>query len=621
MRCRFPFRTHNTAANTASACRAIRIEECALEDPLERWGEGAVPGRREGSTLAVPAGGVHAGRGVRAWRRRRGAAGFSEPLRCRREQWYLIRARTCGALRARSVVLRFQRQAHPPLKRAVELRGPDGDGPSPLLLGWIQTPGDATHVELGLSGAEIGALRELSLFATAERDAKCHPLAAIPAWSTLRPAFPMERVVLPVSLAGLAELLPGRTVEIIDRPRAWRSVAERALGSLCVLDPAWPKALGIGLREIRTLAGGSWLILDLETTAALLRGAGWDVQTVALRDAHGVFSARVSYSDVPTRGFALEDVFPYGTLTADGGFACRALRGGRVWKAASNELSIASVLMLEGPRFEHSRHVLSAMAAEGLGEWIASDLPWLAAGTLGAPLAPRIVRHAFRMLAGSAIADGQQFWNRWDDAAVVLRDIADLPRRFDALRTVRWARDEESGVARLGLSLGGEESGGSHGVAGARRHLVISTGRIDQTAIHDGVPPEPMLILMKALARGHTANAGPKAFGGGTRLTWQFDAADGLRYASHFGSAAELPDTQNVHVLRLHAERALDKPLWVKRDSGAGGAWEQAVRLPEVQGVLGDGSLDYLRMLVAVIETWLESLAPGAVGGERGRNR
>ena len=140
-----------------------------------------------------------------------------------------------------------------------------------------------------------------------------------------------------------------------------------------------------------------------------------------------------------------------------------------------------------------------AMRPFELGELVVSDAPWMVAGTLGPQLAPALTRHLLRMMLGVPLSDTAQYWNRWDDCSVLVRDISEMPRRYPPLRTVRWA-SETAELARLGLALPADEADRPHPV------LLITSGRVDQCGRHDGVPPEPMAIFMRWLARERREN-------------------------------------------------------------------------------------------------------------------
>lgn len=457
-------------------------------------------------------------------------------------------------------------------------------------LGWFQAPLGATHVRVSLEAGSASELRTLDMHPVAERDPKCHPLANTPRWDTYKPPFPVERLVLPATFEALADELRGARVEWLRQPRSLRKLAATVLGSACVIDPGWVASLGLQLRDIELVAGACMMVVGLESFAALARRAGaLDVEVQTSRAAHEIMSARVQYADVPTRGFALMDVLPYGAI--DGGrFVTRALPAGRVWRAYARSTGFAELLTSETPSEARSGDALAAIRAVGAGELIVSDVPWLAAGAFGAPLAPRLAAHLLRMHLALPLEDCVQYWNRWDDTQVVLRDIADLSRRYRLLRPVRWASGPAR-LAHLGVALQ---------PAAPRRRLVLRTGRIDRCAVHDGIPPEPMMILMKCLAR-EVAESTPWAVRHlcDSTLVWQFDTAEGLRYAMHYDSAETLGPTPEAGCLHLRSDE--------RRRRGVEARGPDERLMPLDVGVHGDRSLEYQRDLTHAVRQWIET--------------
>ena len=184
------------------------------------------------------------------------------------------------------------------------------------------------------------------------------------------------------------------------------------------------------------------------------------------------------------------------------------------------------------------------MRAVGGGELIVTDLPWLVAGGETPLLAPRVAEHLLRMHLAAPIKEHVQYWNRWDNADTVVRDIADLARRYAPLRAVRWA-SADAALVHLGLTLVPAD-------AASGRHLIVATGRIDNCAIHDGVPPEPMMIFMKWLAREVREQTDwAREYLSGLRVIWQFDAADGRKYAANYDAADAATDRAPA-VVRVH---------------------------------------------------------------------
>lgn len=541
-----------------------------------------------------PAGGIAlAGGRLRRWRWSRNGQAASRPLRCRAEQWYLVRGAVPPDIEPAPLLLhvRFLAGGRPVCQQAALLSPAVAAGSPPALLGWIRSPAACTHVCVLLpvpSGR--AALDSLMLHAVPEPGAKCHPAANVPRWdATYRPPFPVDRIVLPASLESLREHLRAATLHMVRRPRSLRRLAALAVGGACVLDPQWPEALGMGLKDLEKLAGGSWLVVDLDTFARLLRRAGaGEVRTRIWNLPHQLPCARVQYADVPTRGFALLDVFPYGYRTFGNRFAVRALLSGRGWRAYARSTGFAELLTSEADCPARSGHVLAAACAFAAGELLVSDAPWLAAGHFGPPAAPRLALHLARVQLAQPLADCVQYWTRWDDADVIVRDIADLARRFAGLHAVRWA-DRRDGAAQLGLSLAGPAGG---------RHLMLRTGRIDSAA-EDGVPPEPMMILWRWLAR-EAAEQTPWARRhlAGRIVTWQFDAFAGRRYALQFTAATELPAPHEGDVLNIRTtlRHVPHKPP----------AASNELVFPRDLGHFGDGSLAFLAELARHVRAWLE---------------
>jgi hypothetical protein len=523
----------------------------------------------------------------------------SAPVRCKREQWYLARGFPAdGAVEDRAdLLLDFLRDDEIVRRQRVPLSAVAQAERGEALLGWIQAPDEATHLQVCLP--ESGAAKRferLVLHPVAERDPKCHPLANVPRWSTYRPAFPIERVVLPASLELLTTRLKGVEVEAVGTPGSWRKLAAKVHGAACAIDGEWVRKLDLGLSDLERLAARSWLIVDLETFSVLMSRAAARTKTVTRRSEHEIMSARVEYADVPTRGFALQDVFPYAALAEETGFQTRVLIANGAWKRYADETGFATLLSSETPWVKKCGDVLSAARPIDQGELIVTDLPWLAAGWQGRLLAPHLAEHLLRMHLGCPLADCVQYWNRWEDCRVVVRDIGELPRRYPPLRAVRWAAERE-GVARLGITLPAEAG------AGAARHLLICTGRIDQRSQHDGMPPEPMAIFMRWLVREARERTGwARRFLGDTTITWQFDSGDGLKYAVHFDSAAGIATDASVRTLILKTDGGGPTSEAPARDDGA----VQVLRLPADAGVFGDRSLIYQADLTRRLRNWIE---------------
>ncbi len=480
----------------------------------------------------------------RPWRWNGGGLLESAPVRCRKAQWYLARAALTQAsgVRPLPVVARFLRDEQPIAEVAVALSAV-GDPQETERLGWVLSPEDATHLQLLLPPPNDGAwIAQLDFHPVAERDPKCHPLANVPRWSQQRPPIANAELIVPASLAALVDRVPGVRVRVEEPPTSLDKLGRRARGRVCVLDADWIRKLRIQWRDLQPLAARSCIVLDLACLTSLLQQAiDPAIRLTEQRDPHGLMSARVEYSDFMSRGFALKDAFPYGVFVG-GQFGQRAILSNRAWKKFANAESFATIFASETPWEKRSGHVLCAAHATGTGELVATDLPGLAALDDEDVIAPRIARHLVAMLCGVPLDDAIQYWNRWDDALVVVRDIADMQRRCIPLQTVRWLADEPH-AARLGLSLIGGRP---------QKHVLISTGRIDATGVHDGVPPEPMQIFMKWLAReAREQTDWYRRHADQLAITWQFDVQAGLKYASQYDSATRLPRDLPLDVIRI----------------------------------------------------------------------
>jgi hypothetical protein len=537
---------------------------------------------------------------VRRWRWSPEGELLSAAVRCKREQWYLARAFPAeGAGNGSAdLLLRFLRTGEVGSAQRVTLARVAGGGPREPLLGWVQAPEWATHLQVHLrDAAQARRFERLVLHPVAERDPKCHPLANVPRWSTYRPAFPIERVVLPKSLAALADHVDWAQVELVGVPRSLRSLAARVIGAACIIDPQWVRALGLSLHDLERVAAASRMIVDLETLAVLVnRSDRARTRVVAHAAEHEIMSARVEYADVPTRGFALQDVLPYATLAGEATFQTRVMLATRSWKSYAAEVGFATLLSSETPWEKKCGDVLSAARAVDQGEFVATDLPWLLTRQFGRLLAPRLAEHLLRMHLGGPIDDNVQYWNRTDDCPVIVRDLADLDRRYPPLRAVRWA-PAPSGVARLGITLPAAVA------PGTGRHLMICSGRIDQHAVHDGVPPEPMAIFIKSLAREvRERTRWACRFLSDTTVSWQFDTAAGLKYALHYDSAASPAGhaPQALLILRAAGSSRGDQAVHVSRSTPI--TWS----VPADAGIFGDRSLIYQAELNRRLRGWIE---------------
>jgi hypothetical protein len=471
----------------------------------------------------------------------------------------------------------------------VPLAKPGGPREATEHLGWVQAPAGATHVRIGpVDGAAGDEWRRVDLRPVGERDACCHPLANVPRWSAYRPPFDVERIVLPASLEPLCEHLAGAAVCVRGAPASYAALRVLARRAALVLDREWILRLGLALPHIERLAAESLVFVDLSTFSLLLRAAGRDeMRSVAYQDAHDIMCARNEYAEFATRGLALLDTVPYCTRTPEGGFRLRVLKANRAWRAYADEHAFATLLSSRTSWMRHCGDVLTAARPIRSGELIATDLPWTVAGVHGPPTAPRLAAHLLRMHLGQPLSDWMQYWNRWDDLDVVIRDIADLPRRMTHLRTGRW-RSPDDRLVHLALIAG--PVGGTK----AARSLDIYSGRIDQADVHDGIPPEAMAILVKMLAREcGERTAWAERYLSDAEVVWRFESAGGKRYAPCYAAAA--PGAIGEPTARLRLATAVAPP-----EDGA------ATVISPRLGILGDGSLEFQSELSSCVRAWIE---------------
>jgi len=533
---------------------------------------------RRARTTIAPQGGiqVHAD-ALRRWRWREGQA-YSAPLRCRRDQWYLVRA-TTGPDDPPPAVIRVQflRDGWPLEQRGVGLASARQDERGAERLGWMLTPDQATHVRLEAPRGGDGQRLRIVWHAVEEHDAVCHPLARVPRWSAYLPAQPIERIMLPAPLEPLADWLAGCQTRILSAVPSRSQLARAACGGACIVDSVWVDQLGLTLQDLQKLADEAWVLIDLPTLAVLLRRCRVESELAEFRSPHSIVCARVEYADAATRGFALQDTFPYGTVGPDGAFQMRVLRATRGWRRYGERTGFHLLLSSQTPWQRRCGDVLATFRAGQRGRLVASDAPWLAAGVLGRPIAPRLARHLVRMQLGRPLSDEVQYWTGSHETDVLVRDIAEMPRRYPPLRAVRWASGER-GVAALGLML---PATGAGRASRPPRWLIIDTGRIDAAARQPGVAPEPMMIFMKWLAR-EVRETRPLAHRlADTSVTWRFRTAAGLRYTVLYEAAPP-----------------------------ARGALERSVRLTAddaPQGILGDGSLQAQAALTHRLRACLKS--------------
>lgn len=536
---------------------------------------------------------------MRGWRWQDEATLRSAPVRCKREQWYLARARTSEAngVRSAELLTEFLRDDEPLRTQCVYLDAPPGEDTPRNLLGWVKAPEHATHLRLVIpKRSPVAQFERVVLHPVAERDPKCHPLANVPRWGTYKPPFPLERVVLPSTLEPLAPVLKGRRVDWLGPRISRRKLATAARRAACVIDPAWLVQLDLRLEDLERIAAESWLIVDLETLAMLVAARGAAPARVAIRHAkHEIMSARVEYADVPTRGFALQDVVPYSTTDDGVTFRARVLTATAGWKRYADNVGFATLLASETPVAKQCGDVLSAARPIGRGELITTDLPWIVAGAQGSVLAPRVAQHLLKMHLGGEVEDFVQYWMRWDESDLVVRDIADLARRYPQLRTLRWA-SADARLANLGLAVMPEE-------APLRRRLLFRTGRIDNLDSHDGLPPEPMLIFMKWLAREvRERTSWARRYLADVAVCWQFDTAAGLRYTVNYESAAALESLDGSDMIVRPARPGTRAADPVRR----GGTGATTLLVQGDVGIQGDGSLAFQRELTGGLRALIE---------------
>jgi hypothetical protein len=551
------------------------------------------------NAASAPTGGLAASSTtLRKWRWDKTGQLLSAPVRCKRETWYLVRGmlRNGAPIDRAHVNVHFLRDNIAFEARAVELGAIDDAQRDRCLLGWILAPEHATHLQLQVDAqTQPGVFDRLVLHPVADRDPKCHPYANTPRWSTYKPPFEINRVVLPRALESLAPRLEPLTLDWIDEPAPrLAALAKRARQAACIVDPAWLCAGNLTLGSLEALAAHSWVIVDLPSLARLAVADGTiKTRIVTHNTDHDAMSARVDYADVTTRGFALQDVFPYGVITPSGGFSIRAMVATKSWKRHADAAGFATRLASETPWESKCGDVLSAAIACDRGELLATDLPWLVAGQLGRPVAPRLAAHLLRMHLGLPIDDSLQYWNRWQDGEVVVRDIADLARRYPSVRAVRW-KSETGGLSHLGLHIDAPPGPVS-------RHIVLRTGRIDTLESHNGMPPESMMILMRWLAR-ESAERTEWARGAlnRTAVTWQFDTADGLRYAPHFHAAGDFTDHADRRSVNLRCGDA----------QASARVLRESIEISWQPGVHGDGSLELQARLTSIVRDLLEDRPP-----------
>jgi hypothetical protein len=497
----------------------------------------------------------------------------------------LRQGRDVAALR---ILLRFIADDEIVTERCVELAGLTRGDATCDFAGWFLSPDEIGHVQVVLPSetAELD-LAELTLHPVAERDPKCHPLANVPRWSTYQPPFALRELLLPEELGDLAEYVHGARVRVVEQPRSKKALRELAQGRALVLGANWAEKLGLKARDLQQLAADSWVILDLAAFGrALERDGVAPIRGRRFKTEHEIMAARVEYADVATRGFAMQDVIPYGWRGSDG-FSARVLIANRAWKSYADSEGFATLLSSETPYENSCGDVLMAACSTAGGELLVTDVPWLAAEGEEHLLAPRLTRHLWRMLVGEPLEDQVIYWNRWEEADVLVRDLADAPRRYPEMQAVRWASPNPE-IAHLGLSLAATDQPVS-------RHILISSGRMDHAGAHDGVPAEAMFQFCKWLAREmREQTAWVRQNLAQTRVTWQFDTVLGLRHALDYPSGSGIVDQPPpTGALRVRDGR------WTRATEAADAAvpFDREVTLTVMPGVYGDGSLDYQRVL------------------------
>lgn len=548
-----------------------------------------------------PGGGVRVSESrLRAWQWNGGSNGLSEPVRCRQNQWYLVRVQ---AIRSGDAVppglgVRFLRGTEPFPFRRIEMSSL-GVESSAEMLGWVQSPNGATHVCLALQEdpARGAAYTSVELHSLDESEPGGHPCANVPRWSSYPLSTKVRRLVGPASLARVAEWLPGVSFERVTPGRTSLLDASRLRDAAILIDKPLLRELGLDFANLLRLAADAMVVVDLEAFAALMAHSRLrDIGLCSADDRHAVMGARNLYAAAATRGFALQDVFPYGETTEQKRFSLRGLRRCRSLKSLARELQLTTLLESCTPTDPSDRAVLSAMIPAGQGALMISDVPWLAAKPDRELAAPRIMRHLLRMMFGEALPEGVQYWRASQDIGVLLRDIGDLPRRYPPLQAARWA-SESAGVERIGLTLAapgirnetGTTRGRGSGNSPAPDAIVIDTGRIDAADWHDGLPAEPMIVFMRWLAReAREQTAWYRENIGGRRVTWQFETAQGRQYVSQFPSAGALNGSLDANGSpRLRGIR-------MRIGSGARSSRDASTLwLPRVAGLLGDDSLEW----------------------------
>lgn len=535
---------------------------------------------------AGPAGGLTpSAKQIRPWRWERDSTLLSRPIACKKEEWHLIRA-VCATsiVPPLTLSIRYLADGAEIDRQAVTLL------PSPAIaseqIGWFLTPPTATHfrVHLDESAAQIDTILAMP---SGSRDPVCHPAANVPRWSIYKRTTPIERILIPPGLESLQELLSFLPVHVVRMRGSFTRFLSTARRSALILDPAWIAEEGLTWGQLRRLADDALVLVDLESAARLAADdAGGEIRIANYRDRETLFSARNEYADVATRGFALQDIFPYCIVDEKGAFQARTIRHTRDWQRFADEHALATLLSCQTPWEGRVKDVLSAAMPTAHGELNLTDLPWLAAGQRGVLLAPRLAQHLLRMHLGGPLEDETQYWNRWDETHIIIRDIADMTRRYSGLQPVRYAPHRER--ITLGLALNS---------ANTQRRLLIDTGRIDLQEHHDGVPPEPLMIVMRWLERrSREQTPWARRYLAGCGITWCFSSAAGQKYATMFQAAPSgTAALQHLHI-RMGREDRIDR----YNDT-------MFATLRDDVGILGDGSMGFVERLMTMIAGAIES--------------
>jgi hypothetical protein len=528
--------------------------------------------------------------------RRFRATGAAAP--CLPGQWYLARGQAAGQVSSAQVLLAFvdrSGQAVPQLVRLEALSSEPVDGP---LLGYVRSPEQAATVRwVWPRAGPDNPLTRLTLVPTTDCAVRSHPLANVPRWSRLVSPCQVERVIVPPGLEALTAVTGLPRVEVL-RPRSAGQLARALRGAACVLDAAWIHRFKLDWRRLVQLAGESSILVSLHSGAELLRRAGLaEVELVVRRPRRQVPAACVECSDAATRGFALQDCFPFGAVDPDGNLEQRALCGGRAWQRCADSAGLTTLLSAPDPA-RGRRDVLCARLGTGCGQVLLTDIPWLIAGGRGRLIAPRLLEHLLRMQLGVPADDAIQYWHRADDTQVLLRDLSDISDRYPPLQATRRT-DPDACCARFSIVLPATDGAG----AGM---LVVSTGRIDPADLHDGLPPEPLVILMKMLSReAQERSPWAQRYLRRVSVVWHFESRTGLRYAGRY-PAARL-DLRKAEVVRLRSGAGPDASTG--SDGLPAPSFEEVLTLRD--GPLGDGSLEFQAALQARLRRWVEQVAGG----------